>query len=43
MTQKTKFWKMPMFMSLQVNNPAQNNDISTFMNEKHFAKAVIGF
>ena len=32
-----------MIMSLQVNNLGQNNDISTFMYEKHFAKAVIGF
>ena len=30
-------------MSLQVNNPAQNNNISTFMNEKHFCQGCDWF
>ena len=29
------FWKLQKVISLQVNNPGQNN-ISIFMNEKHF-------
>ena len=30
-------------MSLHVNNPGQNKDISTFMNEKQFCQGCDGF
>ena len=40
---KTKVWKLPTVMSLQVNNPGQNSDISTFMNEKCFCQGCDWF
>ena len=42
-TAKTKLRKLRTVMSLQVNSPAQNNDISTFMNEKHFCQGCDWF